>query len=39
VAQYRGVLGISREDMLAHGVWRDSVVYGVLESEWRAEGD
>jgi RimJ/RimL family protein N-acetyltransferase len=31
--------GRLREDMFAHGVWRDSIVYGVLEGEWRAQGD
>jgi [ribosomal protein S5]-alanine N-acetyltransferase len=31
--------GRLREDMLAHGHWRDSIVYGVLEDEWRAQRD
>jgi RimJ/RimL family protein N-acetyltransferase len=31
--------GRLRDDMLAHGVWRDSIIYGVLEDEWRAQVD
>jgi ribosomal-protein-alanine N-acetyltransferase len=26
--------GRLRENMLAHGVWRDSLVWGILEREW-----
>ena len=30
--------GHIRKDMLKHGVWRDSLVFGFLEEEWRPEG-
>ena len=28
--------GRLRENYLAHGVWRDSILYSILEDEWRA---
>jgi RimJ/RimL family protein N-acetyltransferase len=31
--------GRLRDDMLAHGVWRDCIIYGVLADEWRARVD
>lgn len=31
--------GHLRENLLDHGRWRDSVVYSVLEHEWRADAE
>ena len=31
--------GVLRENQFAHGRWRDSVVYAVLEHEWAAAGN
>jgi ribosomal-protein-alanine N-acetyltransferase len=28
--------GLMRQNVLAHGAWRDSVAYAILEPEWRA---
>jgi [ribosomal protein S5]-alanine N-acetyltransferase len=31
--------GLMRDHMFAHGIWRDSILYAVLEDEWKREGE